>query len=150
MLYSFLCLYILPLQVLAEEIVPLESYTSQNELDITSKFVTIGIFLAIMSVLAYYFIGALKSGKLKLPAAMMNKSFLIKGLNDDEKINKYNMKLLDRQLMPDGSELWVVDIEGRHLLLAKSLSGALNYLTELNTKASANNPFIGEFGNSEN
>lgn len=109
-----------------------EFFAARPEINIASKFVTIIVFLLVFAALAYGFLYFVKSGKMLLPQFLQNKNFLIKGSDHKKNINPYSMNLLERKSFDDGSELWVVELNGRHMLLGKTVSTGFTYLTDLN------------------
>ncbi len=105
-----------------------------SDLELGSRIVTILVFLAVMVGIAYYIKCAAKSGKLKLPDFILNKVPFIKDANNKQKLNPYNMSLIQKKAFDDGSEMWVMEVNDRHILVGKTLNGGFDYLTELKTQ----------------
>ena len=119
-------------KIIQENIDNLATFSNDTSLDFTGKFIETIFYLALFAAVAYFFLYLIKSGKLKIPAKFISKSLAMEGMDDSGK--PYKFEIIQREIMPEGNELWVVKTATRHLLLSKAVTGGLSYLTDLNEK----------------
>jgi len=102
-----------------------------TQIDFGSKLITILSFLFIFWALSNFLINKYKSGEWKIPKFLKNYlSIHNKNFADKE----YDVNLIQREILADGSELLIIGVDGRRILLSKSMHAGLRYLTELDEK----------------
>lgn len=77
----------------------------------------------------------IKTGQFKIPE-FINKRFPgLKNIDLGGEEQLYNIKVIQRQIMPDGSEFMVIDVDDRHILVSKHIQSGINYISDLKDKA---------------
>lgn len=104
--------------------------TAAVDMAIGQRLLVIFIFLLALWAGLNYLVMLIKSGKLVLPEFLRNKMKLdpVMAAHDSE---LYSLKLVQRKVMPDGTELWVVDIDGKHSLMSWSATSGIRFLKDL-------------------
>lgn len=106
--------------------------TNTFDLDIGRRVLIILIFLAAMWYFLNFFVTKIKSGQMKIPDFLINKFPSLKNIDPSGYSELYKMKVIQRQMMPDGYELLVLDLDGRHILMSKHINSGIQYITDLN------------------
>lgn len=101
------------------------------DLDIGRRLFIIVSFLVILWYALNYFVNKVKSGEIKIPGFLKHKFPGLEALEQSSSNGPYQMNIIQRKIFPDGSEMLVLDISGRHILLSKTLNHGIKYLTEL-------------------
>lgn len=102
------------------------------DLDIGRRLFIIISFLVILWYALNYFVNKVKSGEIKIPAFLKQKFPGLEALEQSSLSGPYQLNIIQRKILPDGSELMVLDVNGRHILLSKTLHQGTKYLTDLN------------------
>ncbi len=102
------------------------------DLDLGRRFIVIIFFLLFMWYGLNYLVTLIKSGRIKIPEVLKVKIPALKNLEQNSTNDLYQLKIIQRQTMPDGSELMVLDASGRHILLSRHIQSGINYITDLN------------------
>ena len=105
--------------------------TDTFDLDLGRRVLIIIIFLVGLWYFLNLFATKVKSGQMKMPGFLTNRFPGLKNLDQAAHSELYDMKIIQRQMMPDGYELMVLDINDRHILLSKHVSSGIQYLAEL-------------------
>lgn len=98
------------------------------------RLVIIIFFLLFLWYFLNYLVLKIKSGQLKIPEFFLSKIPTLKALTEQKQLDLYKMEIIQTKLLPDGSELMVLDVDGRHLLLSRHVQSGVNYVTDLNSK----------------
>lgn len=106
--------------------------TNTFDLDIGRRALIIIIFLAALWYFLNFFVTKVKSGQFKIPDYLINKFPGLKNIDPSGYSELYKMKIIQRQMMPDGYELMVLEVDERHILLSKHINSGVQYLAELN------------------
>ena len=108
--------------------------TSTN-LDIGSKLATITVFLLVFWYLSQMMTKAIKEGSFRLPPYLLGKFKFLDSINQNlQRADTHKLEVIQTKAMPDGSQLYVLDADGRHLLLSRSMTGQISYLCDLENK----------------
>lgn len=102
------------------------------DLDIGRRIVVIIVFLGLLWFFLNYLVHKVKSGEIKIPEFLTKKLPGLKNLDQSGYSEHYKIKIIQRQVMPDGYELMVMDIDNRHILLSKHINSGVQYITDLN------------------
>lgn len=105
---------------------------SAFNLDLGRRILIIIIFLGAFWYILNLFVSKVKAGTLKLPEFLLKQYPALRNLDQSSYSQLYEMKIIQRQMMPDGYELMVLDVNDRHILLSKHISSGVQYLTDLN------------------
>ena len=99
-------------------------------LNIGKRLVIIVVFLSLLWFVLNYVVTRVKSGQWTIP------DFLKKSLKVNDKMltEAHKIELIQRKYLVDGSELLVVDVDGSHVLLARSVNGSISYIKDLEGK----------------
>ena len=106
------------------------------DLDLGNRLIIISIFLIVLWVGMNFITGKIKAGKFdpsKLTSLEGIKNIFSK--KNPEPGDKYNINVLQNKIFADGAELMVLDINGRDILIAKTMQGGIQYITDLNSEA---------------
>lgn len=106
--------------------------TNTFDLDIGRRVLIIIIFLAALWYFLNFFVSKIKSGQMKIPAFLLDKFPSLKNIDPSGYSELYKMKVIQRQMMPDGYELIVLEVDERHILMSKHINSGVQYLTDLN------------------
>jgi hypothetical protein len=95
------------------------------------------IFIIISFLVALWFglnllVSKIKSKQIKIPKFLLDQIPALENIAASGSSDLYQIEIIQRKSLADGSEFLVVDINGRHLLLSKHIQSGINYLTELN------------------
>lgn len=105
------------------------------DLDLGRRLFIIVCFLIFMWYFLNLMVNKIKSGRWQIPE-FLSKSFPgLKQLDIPGSKDLYNINIIQRKSMPDGSEFLVADIDGRHILLSKHIQSGINYITDLQSKS---------------
>lgn len=111
----------------------MEGLGSENlNLDLGRRLVVIVFFLLFMWYTLNYLVTKIKSGQIKIPEFLKSKIPALKNLEQSSLIEPYKLEIIQRKALPDGSELLVLDANGRHLLLSRHFQSGINYIADLN------------------
>lgn len=105
--------------------------SSGPEIYLGQKIIVISIFLLLMWFAANYFVNAIKKGKFTLPGFLSKLAGVNLNSQKENSYQNYNLEIMQRKVFPDGSELMVLDVEGRHILLSKTVQSGITYITDL-------------------
>lgn len=107
------------------------SQSSVDDLNLIPRIIVMIVFLVGFAYASSFFVKLVKSGKIKLPSSFYNHNHAspIQGLQNSN--GNYQINLIDKNVMPDGSELWVVEMNGQTMLLGKAINGNLSFLKNL-------------------
>jgi hypothetical protein len=103
--------------------------TQTLNLEIVKRLVIILVFLSIFWFVLNYLATKIKSGDMKLPNFLRNK--LYGGTEPSRELHK--IELIQKKYLTDGAEMLVVDVDGSHILLARSINGSISYVKDLDT-----------------
>lgn len=107
------------------ELVGSESF----DLDLGRRMIVIISFLAFLWLGLNYFVAKIKSGEMELPG------FLKKAMPGLDKIKieeKHKISLVQRKILPEGTEMMVVEVDGQKILLAKTINTGITYIKDMN------------------
>ncbi|MCE2928085.1 MAG: hypothetical protein LW817_00455 [Candidatus Caenarcaniphilales bacterium] len=103
---------------------------SNFDLDLGRRITIIVVFLLGL----WYFLNAIvikiKSGQLKIPDFLKRQ---IPALDNIEKSSNdlHSINILQRKILPEGQELWVVQVDDKKILLSKHIQSGLRFLKDL-------------------
>jgi len=126
-------LLLIQLPALASDALP---DRSNQDLGIGWRLMVITVFLALMWFGLKNLAERIKTGKLEVPAFLQKGNKFFAGLGGwskeaEAKHPKFNLEPVQRQVFPDGSELWVIENNGRYMLLSKTLQSGIRYVADL-------------------
>ena len=101
------------------------------DLDLGRRALIILIFLVGLWYFLNLFAKQVKAGQMKIPDFLANRFPGLKNLDKAAYSELYEIKIVQRQMMPDGYELMVLDVNDKHILLSKHVSSGIQYLTDL-------------------
>jgi hypothetical protein len=104
---------------------------SSFDLDLGRRVLIMIIFLVGIWYVLNLFVTQIKSGKMKIPQFLLTKFPGLKNIDHSQFTNLYDIKVVQRQVMPDGYEMMVIDINDRHILLSKHIQSGVQYITDL-------------------
>lgn len=99
-----------------------------HNLEIGKRLVIILVFLSLMWFGLNYLVMKMKSGDLSLPDFLKNK---LKGVDNLDLKDAHRIELVQKKYIADGTELMVLDIDGSHVLLARTVNGSICYIKDL-------------------
>ena len=102
-----------------------------SEIDFGNKLATILSFLLVFWILSNLVINKFRSGEWRIPKFLENYISIKKNFGSDK---AYDIKVVQREVLHDGSELLVVGVDEKRLLLSKTVQNGLSYLTELDSE----------------
>ncbi len=107
-----------------------------QDLGIGWRMIVITVFLALMWFGLKNFAERIKTGKLEVPSFLQKGNKFFSGLAGwskevEAKHPQFNLEPVQRQVFPDGSELWVLENKGRYILLSKTLQSGVRYICDL-------------------
>ena len=105
-----------------------------SNIDFGNKLATILSFLFLFWVFSNFLINKFKSGEWKIPKFLENYLSIKKNFVADK---PYDIKVVQREVLHDGSELLVVGVNERRVLLSKSMQNGLNFLTDIDDQQSS-------------
>lgn len=108
------------------------------ELDVAGGF-DLGrrLFIIIFFLLALWYglnllVHKIKSGTWKIPKFLLDKMPALQQYSQGQAQELYKMEIVQRKQLADGSELMVLDVDGRHLLLSRHIQSGISYVADLN------------------
>lgn len=111
----------------------MEGLGAENlDLNLGRRLFVIVFFLLFLWYVLNYLVTKIKSGQIKIPELLKSKIPALKNLEQDIIAEPYKLEIIQRKILPDGSELQVLDVNGRHVLLSKHMQSGINYITDLN------------------
>ncbi len=113
--------------------------SGRSDLGIGWRLAVITMFLLAMWYGLKTLAERIKTGKLEMPkfSSKGNKLFASWGRPAESKHPKFNLEPVQRQIFPDGSELWVLENQGRYILLSKTLQSGIRFICDLDSEPSA-------------
>lgn len=106
--------------------------TQTLNLEIGKRLVIILVFLSVFWFVLNYIANKIKSGDMKLPDFLSNKLY---GSKQQSK-EIHHIELVQKKYLTDGCEMIVVDVDGSHVLMARSINGSITYIKDLNKPSS--------------
>ncbi len=94
-------------------------------LQVGKRLIIIFVFLAILWFALNFLANKVKSGQWNLP------DFFKKGIRPKALSDKYKIELVQKQYLADGCEALVVSVDGKDLLLSRSVNGSVAFIKEL-------------------
>jgi hypothetical protein len=79
-----------------------------------------------------FLINKVKSGEWKIPKFLDNFVRIKSAFSNADK--RYKINIVQREILPDGSEILVLAVNDRRILLSRSLNQGIRYLTDLETE----------------
>jgi len=110
---------------------------SSFDLDIGRRVVVIIVFLLVFWYSVNLLASKIKSGQFKLPDFLTKKFPQLNHFNQlSSQLSNdlYHIEVLQRKSFNDGTELLVLDVDGRHILVSKNIHHGMNYIAELDKK----------------
>jgi hypothetical protein len=104
---------------------------SSFDLDLGRRVLIMIIFLVGMWYVLNLIVSQIKSGKMKIPPFLLNKFPALRNIDHSQYTNSYDIKIIQRQVMTDGYEMIVIEINERHILLSKHIQSGVQYITDL-------------------
>jgi hypothetical protein len=104
---------------------------SSFDLDLGRRVLIIIIFLAGMWYVLNLFVTQIKSGKMRIPKFLLSRFPGLKNIDHSQYSELYQIKVVQKQVMPDGYEMIVIEVNDRHLLLSKHIQSGVQYITDL-------------------
>lgn len=101
------------------------------DLDIGKRLVVIFFFLIFLWYFLNYFVAKIKTGQFKLP------DFLTKNFPGLAKVNAagvHQIEIVQRKILNDGSEIFVLDVDERRFLCSKHLQSGIQLLSEIDKR----------------
>lgn len=99
--------------------------------DFGSRLLIIICFLLFLWYFLNFLVNKIKTGQLKIPEFLLHKMPSLKALTEQKELNLYKMEIIQTKILPDGSELMVLDVDGKHLLLSRHIQSGVSFITEL-------------------
>jgi hypothetical protein len=103
-----------------------------TDFDFTSKVTSVVSFLIFMWLCTNFLINKVKSGEWKIPKFLDNFVRIKSTFSNADK--RYKINIIQREILPDGSEILILAIDNRRILLSRSLNQGIRYLTDLETE----------------
>jgi hypothetical protein len=103
-----------------------------TDFDFTSKVTSVVTFLIFMWLCTNFLINKVKSGEWKIPKFLDNFVRIKSVFSNADK--RYKINIVQREILPDGSEILVLAVNDRRILLSRSLNQGIRYLTDLETE----------------
>ena len=108
--------------------------TEHFDLDLGRRLFIIIVFLLLLWYTTNLLVDKIKSGSWKIPKILLDRVRALQQYAASQTQDHYPMEIIQRKQLPDGSELLVLDIEGRHILLSRHIQSGINYVTDLQRK----------------
>ncbi|NQY78816.1 MAG: hypothetical protein HRT47_00715 [Candidatus Caenarcaniphilales bacterium] len=105
-----------------------------SDIDFGNKLTTILSFLFLFWILSNFLINKFKSGEWRVPKFLENYLSIKKNFGADK---PHDIKVVQREVLHDGSELLIVSVDERKLLLSKTMQNGLNFVTDIEDKQSS-------------
>jgi CRISPR/Cas system CSM-associated protein Csm4 (group 5 of RAMP superfamily) len=95
------------------------------------------IFIIISFLVALWYglnllVNRIKSKQIKIPKFLLNKIPALENIAISESSDLYQIEIIQRKTLADGSEFLILDVNGRHLLVSKHIQSGINYIADLN------------------
>ncbi|MEY3370211.1 MAG: hypothetical protein RLZZ361_881 [Cyanobacteriota bacterium] len=95
------------------------------------------IFIIISFLVALWFgldllVNKIKSKQIKIPKFLLDKIPALENIATSDSQDPYQIDIVQRKTLADGSEFLVLDVNGRHLLVSKHIQSGINFIAELN------------------
>ena len=103
-----------------------------TDFDFTSKVTSVVSFLIFMWLCTNFLINKVKSGEWKIPKFLDNFVRIKNSFNNADK--HYEINIVQREILPDGSEILILAVDNRRILLSRSLNQGIRYLTDLESE----------------
>ena len=100
-----------------------------TDFDFTSKVTSVVSFLIFMWLCTNFLINKVKSGEWKIPKFLDNFVRIKSTFSNADK--RYKISVIQREILPDGSEILILAVDNRRILLSRSLNQGIRYLTDL-------------------
>ncbi|MFM7457165.1 MAG: hypothetical protein ACKO3R_00685 [bacterium] len=100
-----------------------------TDFDFTSKVTSVVSFLIFMWLCTNFLINKVKSGEWKIPKFLDNFVRIKSTFSNADK--RYKINIIQREILPDGSEILILAVDNRRILLSRSLNQGIRYLTDL-------------------
>lgn len=100
-----------------------------TDFDFTSKVTSVVSFLIFMWLCTNFLINKVKSGEWKIPKFLDNFVRIKSTFSSADK--RYRINIVQREILPDGSEILILAVDNRRILLSRSLNQGIRYLTDL-------------------
>jgi hypothetical protein len=105
-----------------------------TDFDFTSKVTSVVSFLIFMWLCTNFLINKVKSGEWKIPKFLDNFVRIKSAFSNADK--RYKINIVQREILPDGSEILVLGVGDRRLLLSRTMNQGIRYLTDLEAENS--------------
>lgn len=109
-----------------------------TDFDFNSKLATVISFLIFLWLLTNFVINKVKSGSWKVPKFMDDFVRIKNAFSSADKC--YKISVIQREVLHDGSEILVLGVGDRRLLLSRSVHQGVRYLTDLEAVPSEKTP----------
>ena len=100
-----------------------------TDFDFTGKVTSVVSFLIFMWLCTNFLINKVKSGEWKIPKFLDNFVRIKSTFSNADK--RYKISVIQREILPDGSEILILAVDNRRILLSRSLNQGIRYLTDL-------------------
>ena len=100
-----------------------------TDFDFTGKVTSVVSFLIFMWLCTNFLINKVKSGEWKIPKFLDNFVRIKSTFSNADK--RYKISVIQREILPDGSEIMILAVDNRRILLSRSLNQGIRYLTDL-------------------
>jgi hypothetical protein len=104
-----------------------------TDFDFTGKVTSVVTFLIFMWLCTNFLINKVKSGEWKIPKFLDNFVRIKSAFSGADK--RYKINIIQREILPDGSEILVLGVNDRRILLSRSLNQGIRYLTDLEAES---------------
>jgi hypothetical protein len=95
------------------------------------------IFIIISFLLFLWFglnilVHKIKSKQIKIPKFLLDRIPALENIAASDSSDLYQIEIIQRKQLADGSEFLVVDVNGRHILVSKHIQSGINFIANLN------------------
>ncbi len=104
---------------------------SEANLGLAWRLIVIVVFLLLMWLGLKSFATRVKQGQIHLPQFLSQGNKFFSKYCSSGSQHKFQLEPIQKQVFPDGSELWVLENQGRYILLSKTLQSGIRYLCDL-------------------
>jgi hypothetical protein len=102
---------------------------------ISARFYTVLIFLLFLWLFSNYAVQKIKSGSWVVPDFLKEKFGLLKGVGPSSRLKqKYKINLVQKEVLDDGTEFIVMEVEDEHILMSKTLHHGVRVIKTLEKK----------------
>ena len=92
--------------------------------------ISLGVLITIAFAFTYL-VGKIKAGDIPVPKFL---KLMLPALKDMDKAGKdHDILLIQKEVLPDGSSLMVIGVDGRRILVSQHINSGIRFLTELDT-----------------